>query len=54
MKVTYTDFARLAKKRGWTPEMLVELFKAKIGIEDRRDEYHDPVASYFERVLSCQ
>jgi len=53
-EVTYRDFSRLAKKRGWTVEMLVELFKGKTGIEDRRDEYHEPLASYYERVLSCQ
>jgi hypothetical protein len=34
--------------------MLVELFKGKTGIEDRSDKYHEPLASYFERVLSCQ
>jgi len=34
--------------------MLVELFKGKTGIEDRSDRYHEPLASYFERVLSRQ
>jgi hypothetical protein len=34
-EITYKDFSRLAKKRGWTVEMLVELFKSKTGIEDR-------------------
>src|SRR5262245_14371324 len=52
--VTYGDFSRLAKKRGWTGEMLVELFKGKTGIEDRSDRYHEPLASYFERLLSRQ
>jgi hypothetical protein len=46
--VTYGDFSRLAKKRGWTVEMLVELFKSKTGIEDRSDKYHESLASYFE------
>src|SRR5262245_49032883 len=50
--IQYGDFSRLAKKRGWTMEMLVELFKGKIGIEDRSDKYHEPLASYFERLLS--
>src|SRR5262247_1046660 len=53
-EVTWGDFSRLAKKRGWTVEMLVELFKGKTGIEDRSDKYHEPLASYFERVLSRQ
>jgi hypothetical protein len=52
-EVTYKDFSRLAKKRSWTVDMLVELFKGKTGIEDRSDKYHEPLASYFERVLSC-
>jgi len=52
--VTSGDFSRLAKKRGWTVEMLVELFKSKTGIEDRSDKYHESLASYFERVLSRQ
>jgi len=54
MEVTYKDFSRLAKKRGWTVEMLVELFKGKTGIKDRSDNYHEPLTSYFARVLSCQ
>jgi hypothetical protein len=53
-EVTYKDFSRLAKKRSWTVYMLVELFKGKTGIEDRSDKYHEPLASYFERVLFCQ
>ena len=53
-EVTYEDFSQLAKKRGWTVEMLVELFKGKTGIEDRSDKYHESLASYFERVLSRQ
>ena len=53
-EVTYGDFSRLAKKRGWTVEMLVELFKGKTGIEDRSDKYHESLPSYFERVLSRQ
>jgi hypothetical protein len=52
-EITYKDFSRLAKKRGWTAEMLVELFKGKIGTDDR-SKYHEPLRSYFERVLSCQ
>ena len=51
--ITYRDFSRLAKKRGWTVEMLVELFKGKTGIEDRSDGFHEPLANYFERVLTC-
>ena len=53
-EITYKNFSRLAKKRGWTVEMLVELFKGKTGIEDRSDKHQEPLASYFERVLSCQ
>jgi hypothetical protein len=53
-EVTYKDFSRLAKKRGWTVGMLVELFKSKTGIEDRSDKHPEPLSSYFERVLSCQ
>jgi len=53
-EVTCGDFSRLAKKRGWTVEMLVELFKGKTGIEDRSDKYHESLPSYFERVLSRQ
>jgi hypothetical protein len=53
-EITYKDFSRLAKKRGWTAEMLVELFKGEIGIEDRSHKYHEPLASLFERVLSCR
>ena len=53
-EVTWGDFSRLAKKRGWTVEMLVELFKGKTGIEDRSDKYHESLSSYFERVLSRQ
>jgi hypothetical protein len=53
-EITYKDFSRLTKKRGWTVEMLVELFKGKTGIEDHSDKHHEPLASYFERVLSCQ
>jgi hypothetical protein len=35
-EITFKDFSRLAKKRGWTVEMLVELFKGKTGIEDEQ------------------
>ncbi|MGN6718234.1 MAG: hypothetical protein ACTHLX_12650, partial [Candidatus Binatia bacterium] len=52
--VTYREFSRLAKKRGWTVEMLVELFKGKTGIEDRSDAFHESLANYFERVLTCR
>lgn len=34
-EVTYREFSKLANKRGWTVEMLVELFKGRTGIEDR-------------------
>ena len=30
--VTYRDFSRLGKKRGWTVDMLVELFKGRLAL----------------------
>ena len=41
--VTYSDFTKLARRRGWTAASLAERFRAKI--EEPR--------AFFERVLSC-
>ena len=53
-EVTYREFSRLGKRRGWTVEMLAELFKDKTGIEARTDRFHESLKSYFERVMTCQ
>ncbi len=42
--VTYTDFATLARRRGWTAAFLAEHFRGKI---------EEPRAC-FERVLACR
>ena len=52
-EITFKQFSQLAKKRGWTVEMLVELFKGKIGVDDREDYFHESSKNYFERVLTC-
>jgi|SRR5215813_2276191 len=52
--VTYREFSRLGKKRGWTVEMLAELFKGKIGVDDRADYFHESLKNYFERILTCR
>src|SRR5262249_18635001 len=52
--VTYREFSRLGKKRGWTVEMLAELFKGKIGHDDRAGYFHESLKNYFERILTCR
>ncbi len=53
-EVTYREFSRLGKKRGWTIDMLVELFKGRIGVDDSTDGFRENLKSYFERVISCR
>lgn len=52
--VTYREFSRLGKKRGWTVDMLAELFKGKIGVDDPEDTFRENLKAYFTRVLSCK
>jgi hypothetical protein len=52
-EITYRDFSRLAKKRGWSVDMLAELFRGKIGIDDP-DRFREPLKNYCERLLTCK
>jgi hypothetical protein len=48
--MTFRDFSQLANRRGWTVEILGDLFKGKTGIEDRTHNFHESLKGYFERV----
>lgn len=50
--VTFEDFRKLARKRGWTVDMLMDRFHGLI--EDRHDKFPESTKDFFTRVLTCR
>ncbi len=50
--VTFEQFRALARKRGWTKDMLAARFRGVL--KWTREQDKDTIEDFFERVLTCQ